>query len=72
MRLTSASELGSIIKIVRKKNHLTQLEVAQACGVGVRFIVELEKGKPTCELEKSLKVAYMLGIQIEIRNVQVP
>jgi y4mF family transcriptional regulator len=49
---------------VRNAQKLTQPELAGASGVGLRFIVDLEKGKPTCQIEKALIVAQMLGIQL--------
>jgi hypothetical protein len=44
---------------------VTQKELAAACGTGIRFIRELEKGKASCELGKALLVAAMLGIKLE-------
>lgn len=44
---------------------LTQVDLAAASGVGERFVRELEKGKASCQLEKSLLVARMLGIKFE-------
>lgn len=64
MNIESASDLGALIKKVRNAQKLTQPELAGACGVGLRFIVDLEKGKPTCEVEKALLVATMLGIKL--------
>jgi y4mF family transcriptional regulator len=64
MNITSAQDVGLLIKKVRTAQKITQPELAGACGVGVRFIVDLEKGKPTCELEKALMVAAMLGIKL--------
>lgn len=67
MRITNAELYGKAIRDARKNLGLTQTDVANACGTGVRFIVDLEHGKPTCELEKSLRVAQMLGIVMEAR-----
>lgn len=64
MILTSAQDFGTLIKTIRKQQGLTQSDLAAACGTGVRFIVDLEKGKPSCELDKALMVAAMLGIKI--------
>jgi HTH-type transcriptional regulator/antitoxin HipB len=64
MNIESASDLGALIKKVRNAQKLTQSELAGACGVGLRFIVDLEKGKATCEVEKALMVANMLGIKL--------
>ena len=60
-----AIEFGRLIQTTRKKSGLTQASLAAASGVGERFIRELEKGKPSCQLEKALLVASMLGIKFE-------
>ncbi len=48
----------------RKSQNLTQKQLAALCGCGERFIIDLEKGKPTCTIDKALEVAYMLGIKL--------
>lgn len=61
----TAKELGIIIQKTRKAQGMTQPQLAMACGTGVRFIVELEAGKETCQLGKALLVAQMLGLHID-------
>ena len=61
----TAKELGTIIQKTRKAQGMTQPQLAMACGTGVRFIVELEAGKETCQLGKALLVAQMLGLHID-------
>lgn len=65
MRISSANEYGKLIYQTRKRMKLTQAQLAAASGIGERFIRELEKGKLTCQLEKALIVAQMLGIRLE-------
>lgn len=65
MKILTANDFGVLVKRMRKKSKLTQAQLAAAAGIGERFIRELEKGKPTCQLEKSLLVAHMLGIKLE-------
>lgn len=65
MKIDTTQQFGLLIKSMRKKSKLTQAQLAAAAGIGERFIRELEKGKPTCQLEKSLIIAQMLGIKIE-------
>jgi y4mF family transcriptional regulator len=52
---------GRAVKSARKVLGLTQPQLALAAGVGVRFIVELEAGKPTLRLENILRVVDALG-----------
>jgi len=65
MRIINSLEFGKLIRAVRKKARLTQAELAAAAGIGERFVRELEKGKPSCQLEKALLIAQMLGIKLE-------
>lgn len=70
MQIGSSEDFGKMIRQTRKLLGLTQPDVAGASGVGVRFIVELEHGKPTCELDKALHVARILGLTIELKDKQ--
>ena len=64
--IQSPQELGSILRKARKQLKLTQPQLALASGVGVRFIVELEAGKPTLQLAKVMQVLASLGGKIHI------
>ena len=68
MIIKNAAELGKIIQKTRKSQDLTQTQLAAGSGVGVRFIVDLEKGKETAALGKTLKVIRKLGIDIELKT----
>jgi len=67
--ITTAEQFGILVRDTRKALGLTQPAVAASCGTGVRFIVDLERGKPTVELGKALRVARMLGIFIEATHL---
>lgn len=66
MKITNLENLASVIKATRKSQGLTQSDVAFACNVGLRFIVDLERGKETCQIGKVLQVMNMLGLEINI------
>ena len=66
MKVITSKDFGNAILKARKKAKLTQAQLAAASGIGERFLRELEKGKATCQLEKSLLVAQMLGIKLEV------
>jgi HTH-type transcriptional regulator/antitoxin HipB len=59
--ITTPQTLGATLRSARKRMGLTQPELALAAGVGVRFIVDLEGGKPTVRLEQVLQVIDALG-----------
>lgn len=61
MRINSPQTLGSALKTARKHLRLTQSDLALAAGVGLRFIVDLEAGKPTVRLAHVLRVIDALG-----------
>src|ERR1700722_19458414 len=56
-----ASEFGAVIRNRRKALNMRQDQLALATGVGRRFLIELEAGKPSCQLGRSLLVAEALG-----------
>lgn len=61
--------IGSEIKRVRKSQQVTQRELALTAGTGLRFIIELESGKPTCQLGKTLSVLNTLGIDLNFSTL---
>ena len=65
----TAKELGETIRNTRKEQGLTQPQLAMACGTGVRFIVDLEAGKETCQLGKALNVIQTLGLALDLRAI---
>ena len=66
MKVNSAKDVGAAVRSTRKKAGLTQRELAAACGCGVRFLSDLENGKPTIELGRSIRVLNTLSLDIEI------
>jgi HTH-type transcriptional regulator / antitoxin HipB len=60
----STKEIGQLIRSVRKSSDITQKELAMTSGTGIRFIVDLENGKETCQFGKVLRVLQTLGIKV--------
>ncbi len=65
---TSPKKIGETVKSARKKLGVTQRDLALTSGTGLRFIIELERGKPTCQMGKVLTVLHTLGIGIELKD----
>jgi y4mF family transcriptional regulator len=65
-RTITTAEIGNIVRTVRKAAGLRQDELAGAAGVGLRFIVDLEAGKPTAQIGKTLQVLAALGCSVDI------
>ena len=66
------AEIGDIIRATRKAAGLRQDELAGAAGVGLRFIVDLEAGKPTAQIGKTLHVLAALGCSVNIAAPPAP
>lgn len=63
-KISKPESLGALIRAERKRQKLTQENLAAASGVGIRYIRELEQGKETCYIGKALYVVKMLGIDL--------
>jgi transcriptional regulator with XRE-family HTH domain len=59
----AASAFGALIRRRRRDLKIRQAQLALATGVGRRFLIELESGKPSCQLGRSLLVAEALGFK---------
>jgi transcriptional regulator with XRE-family HTH domain len=60
--LEMAQAFGALVRNRRRALKMTQDQLALATGVGRRFLIELEAGKPSCQLGRSLLVAKALGL----------
>jgi len=61
-------ELAKEIADMRKAAGLTQAELAQRSGVGLRFLRELERGKPTVRMDKVKQVLALFGCELGVRT----
>lgn len=66
--VTTSTEIGQLIKQRRKSVKVTQRTLAAASGTGLKFIVELEQGKPTCQIQKIMTVLNTLGLRVIIKE----
>ena len=60
--------IGRTVRSVRRALGVTQRELAMTAGTGLRFVVELEQGKPTCQLDKTLAVIQALGVAVVLQR----
>ena len=66
--LLTPAELGRVVKKERKAMGLTQAELALTSGTGMRFISDLENGKITCQIGKTLTVLKTLGLRLTLTS----
>ena len=62
----SPQQIGQFVKKTRKTLGVTQKDLALTSGTGLRFIIELEQGKATCQIGKVLTVLHTLGITVQV------
>ena len=63
----SSKQVGHTVRAARKSLGVTQRQLALAAGTGLRFVIDLEKGKPTCQLGKTLAVLHTLGVEVAFK-----
>jgi y4mF family transcriptional regulator len=68
MQIKSTEALGKFIRDTRKAIGATQKDLALTSGTGLRFIIDLEKGKPTAQLGKVLNLLQNLGVKVELHS----
>jgi HTH-type transcriptional regulator/antitoxin HipB len=59
-------DIGKLVRDTRKSLGVTQRNLALTSGTGLRFVIDLEKGKETCEIGKALTVLQTLGIRVTL------
>ena len=62
--IEDSASIGRLIRAERKRQNLTQQELAGLAGVGIRFLRELESGKDSCRLGLTLLVLQTLGLRL--------
>ncbi len=61
-------DIGATVLLRRKELNLRQSELADLSGVSERFIREVEKGKPSTQLDKVISVLDVLGLELHLRH----
>ena len=58
----SAAEIGKLVQSERKRQGITQLQLAGMAGTGIRLISDIENGKETVQVQKLLQILHTLGL----------
>ena len=69
MNIKNSEELGATVRLTRKRLNVTQKELAMTSGTGLRFLIDLERGKPTCQIAKILQVLQALGLRVGLTAI---
>jgi HTH-type transcriptional regulator / antitoxin HipB len=66
--LRTATDIGQVVRAQRQSQGLRQTDLAGIGNTGNRLIVDIEKGKPTVQLQKVLDVLELLGLEVTVRS----
>tara|TARA_R110002012_G_C11485586_1_gene595581 strand:- start:410 stop:667 length:258 start_codon:yes stop_codon:yes gene_type:complete len=66
--IRQSEELGQLVRKLRTEQGLLQMDLAGLAGTGNRFIVDLERGKPTLQLQKVLDVLDLMGLEVVVKR----
>ena len=68
MKITDSKSLGRAIRERRKALNYTQVYLAEFTGLSVSFVSDLERGKPTAEVEKAIRLINFLGMDLFVEK----
>lgn len=68
MKITDSKSLGQAIRERRKELNYTQAYLTDFTGLSVSFISDLERGKPTAEIEKTIRLVNILGMDLPVER----
>ena len=61
--------LSKYVKAMRKQYNLTQVELSEKSGVGLRFVRELEQGKQSLRLDKVNQILSLFGAEVGVMQI---
>ena len=64
--LQEAGQMAAFVRENRKRQKVTQVQLSQLANVGVRFVRDLEDGKPSLQFDKLLQVLNALGVSVTL------
>ena len=68
MKIIDSKSLGKAIRMRRKELNYTQAYLSEFTGLSITFISDLERGKPTAEIEKAIRLINILGMDLLIER----
>jgi len=65
--IQTIKEVAELVRQTRKAQKISQTVLSQASNVGLRFVGDIERGKPTIQFDKLMKVLSSLGIAVTMK-----
>ena len=66
LEVTEMKQIGEIVRKIRKAQKVSQTVLSQASNVGLRFVGDIERGKPSVQFDKLMAVLTSLGIAVKL------
>jgi y4mF family transcriptional regulator len=60
------TSISKYVKAMRKEYNLTQVDLSEKAGVGLRFVRELEQGKQTLRIDKVNQILNLFGSEVGV------
>ena len=70
MQVHTVRDLGALVRTARRAHGLTQAELADRLRVSRDWVIRLEKGSPRLETQKVLDALAVLGLRLDVADVQ--
>ncbi|MDA1231767.1 MAG: helix-turn-helix domain-containing protein [Planctomycetota bacterium] len=67
-KVEDVGQIGQFVRQRRKEAGMTLKDAAALAGVGVRFLSELERGKPTLQLGLTIQVLQLFGLELHVEK----
>lgn len=68
MKITDSRTLGQAIRSRRKELRYTQACLSEVTGLSITFISDVERGKPTAKIEKTIRLINLLGLDLLVER----
>ena len=66
LEIRKMEDVAEIVRRTRKAQKISQTVLSQASNVGLRFVGDIERGKPTIQFDKLMAVLTSLGIAVKM------
>ena len=66
LEVTEMKQIGEIVRKIRKSQKVSQTVLSQDSNVGLRFVGDIERGKPSVQFDKLMAVLTSLGIAVKL------
>lgn len=70
IEINEMTQIAEVVRKTRKKQKVSQTILSQASNVGLRFVGDIERGKPSVQFDKLLAVLTTLGISLKLELPQ--